>query len=133
MARFRPWPVTALVAWTLFTWGNRIPLLWAGDQSTGSKVAGTVPIGVFLALAVATLVALARSRSVLAGGARLLGFTLAGWSVAYWLVRLPLILTNDHPAAFKVVHAVLALTAVALSVWAGRTLAGQTRRTPALA
>jgi len=117
MARFRPWAVTALIVWTLFTWGNRIPLLWASStQSTAEKARGTVPIALFLVLAMAALVGVLRSGDRLVGWARTAALALAGWSTAYWLVRLPFILANPHPVPFKVVHSVLATVAVGLSV-----------------
>jgi len=127
MARFRPWPVTALIAWTLFTWGNRIPLLWASSTQTHrEKVLGTIPIAIFVVLAVVGAVAVLVSADVLVGWARTAALVLAGWSIAYWLVRLPLILAHHHPIPFKAVHTVLAAVAIGLAVWALRRI-----RTPA--
>lgn len=105
----------ALAAWTLLTWTTRVPLAWGDDALTAAeKALATVPVLAFVALALVAAVALVR-RSPRAGAAVT---ALAGWSVAYWLVRLPLILANDHPADFLVVHAVLAVVAGGLSALA---------------
>jgi hypothetical protein len=113
MSGLRPRSAVALVAWTLLTWVGRVPLLWSDDeQSTAAKVGSSVPVVVFVALALAAVVMLVRHRpwtSVVT--------VLAFWSVGYWGLRYPLILTNDHPAAFMVVHGVLAAVAIGLSVW----------------
>ncbi|MBI2710670.1 MAG: hypothetical protein HYX34_13415 [Actinobacteria bacterium] len=125
MARLRPYAVAALVAWTLLTWTGRLGLAWSDDASTlAGKVLATVPVVAFVALAAAAGVALLRSGPVLDGAARVLAVGLAGWSVVYWAVRLPLILANDHPAGFKVVHAVLAVVAAGLAGWVMRALGG---------
>ncbi len=68
----------------------------------------------------------------LAAGASLAGARLP-WAVpalavatlAVWAVRVPLLLGNDHGAAFEVVHLVLAAVSAALAV-------GALRRSPAL-
>jgi hypothetical protein len=116
MDRLRPYAVAGLAAWTLFTWTGRIGLAWSDDSlSTGEKLVATLPIVVFVALGLAAAVTLLRSGPVLLGAARTLALTLAGWSIAYWAVRLPLILVHDHPAGFKIVHSVLALVSAGLS------------------
>jgi hypothetical protein len=121
--RLRPWPVTALVAWTFFCWGNRIPLLWSSSTQTyGEKVRGTIPIAVFLLLAVVAFVAVVRSGENLAGRPRTAALVLAVWSAGYWVVRLPFLLANPHPLAFKAVHTVLAAVSVGLGVWVWRRL-----------
>lgn len=105
----------ALCGWTLFTWVTRVPLLWSDDAvSGGAKLASSVPVLVFVTLAVAAgVLSLRRS-----GSAGLAVAVLAGWSVAYWIVRLPLVLLNDHPLAFDAVHSMLALVSCSLSAWA---------------
>jgi hypothetical protein len=116
----------ALAAWTLLTWTTRVPLAWGDDAlDTGEKVLATLPVLAFVVLAAAGGLALLR-RSERAGTAAV---ALAGWSLAYWLVRLPLILAHDHPAGFLVVHAVLAGVAGTLSamVLAGLVLVGRPR------
>lgn len=117
--RLRPWPAAALVAWTLLTWTGRIGLAWGDDAlTTTEKVVATVPIVVFVALAVVAGAALLRRADApaLTGTARTVVLALAGWSVAYWAVRLPFILANDHPGGFKVVHTVLAVVAGGLGL-----------------
>lgn len=103
----------ALSAWTLLTWTTRVPLYLTDDElDTGGKVLATLPVFTFVVLAAVAGVALVRRTP----GAEVAATVLAGWSLAYWLVRLPLIATNDHPAAFLVVHSVLAVVAGGLSV-----------------
>ena len=113
MSALRPRSAAALVAWTLLTWVGRVPLLWSDEeQSTAAKVGSTVPVLVFVGLSVAAVALLLRHRPWTNAVA-----VLAIWSIGYWVVRYPLILTNDHPAAFLVVHAVLGVVAIGLSVW----------------
>ncbi len=123
-----PWsrtPAFALCGWTLLTWTTRVPLAWSDDAlDTGEKLLATLPVLAFVVLAAAALVALLRRSP----RARTAVVALAGWSLAYWAVRLPLILFNDHPAGFLVVHAALALVAGVLSVLALCFLAAE--RTP---
>lgn len=112
-------PVLALAGWTLFTWTTRVPLMLTDpDLGTGEKALGAAPVLVFVALGLGTALAVLRRRPTAATWA----FALAGWSLAYWAVRLPFILLNDHPVGFYVAHAVLAGVAGALSVWVGRRL-----------
>lgn len=104
-----------LCGWTLLTWVTRVPLLWGDeDVDAATKGASSVPVVVFVALASVAGVATLR-RSGRAGAAVAV---LAGWSLAYWAVRLPLVLVNDHPLAFDVVHSVLALVSCSLSALA---------------
>ena len=113
MARLRPRSAVALVAWTLFTWVSRVPLLWSDEeQSTAAKVAQSVPVLLFVGLAVAAVVVLVRR-----GPWTTVAGALAIWSIGYWIVRYPLILTNDHEAAFTIVHGVLAAVAIGLGAW----------------
>lgn len=126
------WP-TALVGWTLLTWVARLPLAWRDDElSTAAKVLATLPVTVFFALAVAAGLALAVDRRVTTGRGRLTVRLLAGWSIAYWVVRLPIIAVNDHPGGFVAVHAVLALVAIGLGVAALRTAAPVAARSSAV-
>ena len=112
-ASLRP-AALALAGWTLFTWTTRVPLLLSDSSlSVADKALGTLPVLVFVALGLATAVAVLRRAAL----APTLAVALAGWSLAYWAVRLPLILLGDHPAAFLLVHAVLAGVAGALSIW----------------
>ena len=124
MSRLQPRSAVALVAWTLLTWVGRVPLLWSDEeQSTAGKLAATVPVVVFVGLAAAAVVVLVRR-----GPWTSVAAALAIWSIGYWVIRLPLILSNDHPAGFKVVHAVLALVAIGLSAWTLADLRSPARR-----
>lgn len=122
------WPA-ALVGWTLLTWVTRLPLAWSDDDlSTGGKALATVPVALFVGLAVVAGAALAADRTAARARIRLTVRLLAGWSIAYWIVRLPLIAANDHPAGFVVVHAVLAVVAIGLGVAAIRATVATDRR-----
>lgn len=107
-------PALALAGWTLLTWTTRVPLfLTDGSLGPGEKLVSTVPVLVFVVLALATAATALRRRS----GARAWATALAAWSLVYWAVRLPVIAGNDHPAGFVVAHSVLGLVAGTLSVW----------------
>ena len=70
-----------------------------------------------------TLTALAVAAAVSLVGMRRLPWAvpaLAVATVAVWVVRVPLLLSHDHEAAFVVVHLVLAAVSVALAVAALR-------------
>lgn len=106
-------PALALCAWTLFTWVTRVPLAWSDDElSTAGKVVATVPVLVFVVLAVVVGIAVLTRRPSAAAWV----FGLGLWTVGYWAVRMVMIATNGHEVAFVVVHAVLALVASALAV-----------------
>jgi hypothetical protein len=97
----------ALPIWTLLIWTTRIRNLGAGDWSATDLV---LPIGLTV-LAVVALVD--RRRGVPA---------LAAATVAVWAIRLPLVLVHDHGAAFKLVHAVLALVSFGLAYGSWRAV-----------
>ena len=124
MSRLRPYPVLALAAWSLFLWTSRLGLAWKTAGSTASKVLATVPVAIFVVLGVALLVVLLRRPPAevragrLDGNGRLLVRGVAGWTVAYWLVRTPMILTDGRSAAFHAVHVVLATVSIGLAAWA---------------
>lgn len=115
----RRWAL-ALAGWTLLTWVTRVPLAWRdAELEVADKVTATIPVLVFVALGVAVAVTVLRRMSTAAtvvGG-------LALWSIAYWAVRMALIVTRDHPAGFVAVHAVLAVVAAGLGVLVLRGLA----------
>lgn len=116
-ARWRP-AVAALAGWTLFTWTTRVPLLWGdAELGVGEKVLSTVPVAVFVALGAAVVVGLVTRRP----WAATVGVGLAGWSLAFWAVRVPQIALAGHEAGFVAVHAVLGTVAAALSAWVLRT------------
>lgn len=94
----RRWPLLLFLAWTVFVWAGRI-------RNGGSLV---------LAASFLVLTGLALWRR---GG---WVTALVGWTVAVWAVRTPMILVNDHPGGFKVVHVALAAVSVALAVSAQR-------------
>jgi hypothetical protein len=94
----RRWPLLAFFAWTVFVWAGRI-------RNGGS---------VLLAASFLVLAGIAmwrRGHWVTA---------LVVWTVGVWAVRTPMILVNDHPAGFKVVHTVLAAVSIALALSAQR-------------
>jgi hypothetical protein len=127
MTRLRPYPVAALAAWTLFTWGNRIHLAWGDDTlDVGEKVAASVPVAIFCALGIGAVLVVLRSGAVLVGRGRLLVRGLAAWTIVYWAVRLPLILLGGASVGFEVVHAVLATVSVTLGVASWRATAAVT-------
>lgn len=102
----------ALAAWTVLTWGTRIPLAWSDDELTvGEKLLAMAPVAVFLVVGVSAGLAAWRG---LGPAPRVVG-ALAVWSAVYWAIRLPLIFTGDHPVGFLVAHSVLAVVAGGLS------------------
>lgn len=140
MARLRPLPVFALAAWSLFLWASRLGLAWETEPTLGRKLLATIPVAIFVALGVATLVALLRRPAgergeVLVGWGRTLVWGFAAWTIGYWLVRMPMIATSSRAVGFKAVHAVLATVSVGISVLVLRTRrsARPAPRTPSLA
>jgi heme O synthase-like polyprenyltransferase len=124
-----------LIAWTLVLWAGRLQLAWTAiDDSAGAKVLATVPVVIFVVLAVVAAVALLRRSDVRScwtpidrsvERARRAVAVLVVWTIGYWLVRLPMILVDGHGAPFKVVHAVLALVSWTIAGWVAlRTLRG---------
>jgi len=97
-------------AWTLFVWGTRVSNILEDD---GSAWALTVAIAM-TAGGIAVAITALSGRGV---GPAVLGLATA--TVLVWLIRLPgLLLDADHGAAFKFVHAMLALVSVALALTA---------------
>jgi hypothetical protein len=97
----------ALPIWTLLIWTTRIRNIVAGDWSATDLI---LPVGLTI-LAVGALVDRRRGVPVLAAA-----------TVAVWAIRLPLVLVHDHGAAFKVVHAVLALVSLGLAYGSWRAV-----------
>jgi hypothetical protein len=120
-------------------WGNRVGLAWLDpDEDMGSKLVSTVPITCFVLAAVAVLAMQATRRSGTPPFRTVVAAFSAG-TIVYWVIRLPLILSHDHPVAFKVVHTLLAAASVALAwrAWqaradggAGHGVDAPARRTP---
>ncbi len=104
-----------LVAWTGVVWITRIRNLTGDDQLTSSgRIWRLLLTVVFLGFAVLSV-------SVLGGRWRRIGSTrliavFCIWTVTFWVVRGTGILFADHDAAFKAVHAALALVSIAIAV-----------------
>jgi len=123
MERFRPYPVAVLCAVTLFIWLNRIWLNWTNpDVDLPAKLALSIPITAFVVASFVVLIAMVRGVDRDAAWFRGLVRLFAAGTVVFWAVRLPMILLNDHPAGFLVVHTVLAVASVAAAVAAWRSL-----------
>ena len=105
----------ALPLWTLFVWATRIRIILGQD---GSKTAVIVPV-VLTVLAVAALVDRRRWLPALLVA-----------TVGVWAVRLPFVLVHHHSAAFKLVHATLAVVSLALSWATWRALRLSTSASP---
>jgi len=137
MERFRPYPVAVLCAVTLFIWLNRIWLNWTNpDVDLPAKLALSIPITAFVVASFVVLIAMVRGVDRDADWFRALVRVFAAGTVVFWAVRLPMILLNDHPAGFLIVHTVLAVVSVVAAGSAWRSLdrpATGDRTTPDLA
>ena len=98
--------VTALAAWSLFVWVNRITNAWTGDEGLFSKLVSTVLAAALIVVAVAAVSEVWRRD---ARRAALLSKALAG-----------------GPIAFLVVHMVLAAASIALAVVVWRAVSADT-------
>jgi hypothetical protein len=122
------WPLVALIVWSLYVWSTRIRNA-AGDDglSSGSKAFSIVLSLTFVAFAVAAVVVAVRawSRPLVRAEALVLR-AFAAWTVAVWVVRIPMIAVADHSVGFKVVHAVLGIISIVLAVvvWRSTPAAG---------
>ena len=104
--------VYAFAAWTVFVWGTRISNVVDDGSSTFDLLLAIA----LTALGVAVLLTAWRRRPAWPVP------TLVVVTVAAWALRTPpLLLDPDHGAAFKAVHAGLALVSVALAVLAWRS------------
>ncbi|QXC62848.1 hypothetical protein KSP35_08735 [Aquihabitans sp. G128] len=129
MERLRPYPVAAFCALTLVIWTTRIPLAWTNDEdSVAAKVGWSLPITAFWVAAAVLLGLLLTDRARTTAWFATVGKAFALATIAYWAVRLPMILVAEPPAsvdseaAFKVVHAVLAAVSVTAAAFAWRSL-----------
>ncbi len=110
--------------WTLVVWATRIDNIWADEGlDTAGKLARTALAVSFVVFAVLTLAWAGRERR---HGFRpctiyLLG-PFAAWTVLVWVIRGAGIVVDDHGAAFKVVHTVLAAVSIVLALAAVRAL-----------
>jgi hypothetical protein len=118
-ARFRHWSVAGFGVWNVAIWATRVRnILRDDDLSDGGKAGWLVPALVFTVAGLVALAAWARGRD---GFVRPLAAA-AVLTILYWPVRLVLVLVGDEGAAFKAVHAVLAVVSVALAYAMGRRL-----------
>jgi hypothetical protein len=115
------WSLLAFVVWTLYVWCTRIRNATADDAlSSGARTFSVVLSLTFVAFSVAAVVVLVRAWSrPLARLDALVLRAFAGWTVAVWVVRIPMIALDDRSVGFKVVHAVLGLVSIGLAavVW----------------
>jgi hypothetical protein len=115
------WALLALVVWSLYVWSTRIRNATGDDTlSSGSKAFSVALSLTFLAFAVAGVVVLVRAWSrPLARVEALVLRAFAAWTVAVWVVRIPMIVLDDRSVAFKAVHAVLGVISIVLAavVW----------------
>jgi hypothetical protein len=120
--RFRPYPVAVLGVVTLSIWVNRIWLAWTNaDDTVGQKVVWSVPIVAFVVAAAVLLAMQWQGKAGTLTFVRLVqafGFA----TIAYWAIRLPMILLADHVVGFKVVHTVLALALSGAAIAAVRSV-----------
>jgi hypothetical protein len=132
LERFQPRAVTAFAALTLFIWTTRIPLAWTNDEDTvGEKLLWSTPITLFWLAAAALLVLQARGEGTSPVTARLTR-VFAAATIAYWTIRIVMIVAGDWSIGFKVVHAVLAIASSVAAALAWRSLdATPTRPVPA--
>ena len=123
MERFRPYAVAVLCAVTLFIWLNRIWLNWTNpDVDLPAKLALSIPITALVVASFVVLIAMVRGVDRGADWFRGLVRLFAAGTVVFWAVRLPMILLNDHPAGFLVVHTVLAVVSVVAAIASWRSL-----------
>jgi hypothetical protein len=123
------WPLLALGAWSVLSWGGRVRnILEDAELTTAGRAAWLVPAVVFVLGGAVTLLAWWRApASLRPGGLRSAVVAFAVWTIAYWALRMVLLVGNGHSAGFVAVHAVLAVVAATLAV---ATLA-RLRRRPA--
>jgi hypothetical protein len=108
----------------VLTWSGRVRnILEDSELSGGERLAWLVPVAVFIAGGVLTLVAWWRG----VGALRPAVAAFAVWTIGYWALRLVLLVGNGHSAGFVAVHTVLALVAGGSAV----AVLAQLRRRPA--
>lgn len=130
--RWAGWPLLALGAWSVLTWGGRVRnIVEDPDLDGGGRAVWLMPAGVFILGGLATLVAWWRGPSNLRLGpwrSVVAGF--AVWTIGYWALRMALLVGNGHGAGFVAVHTVLAVVAGALAL-AALAYVRRTARQPA--
>jgi hypothetical protein len=114
----------AFAAWTVFVWGTRISnIIDDGGAVGGGRALDLAVAGGLTILGLVVAVATWRRRPAWALPALVVA------TVAVWAVRAPLILLDpDHGAAFKAVHAALAVVSLALAAGAWRTARSRSDR-----
>ena len=107
----------AFAAWTVFVWGTRISNILDDDGvGGGGRVLDLAIAAGLTLLGLVVAVATWRRRPAWALPALVVA------TVVVWGVRTPLILLDpDHGAAFKAVHAALAVVSLALAAGAWRS------------
>lgn len=116
--------VLALVLWDWFVWGGRIRNVNADPTLRGGDYWGPMLLSTsFVLMGAVVAVLLWQRRQHPGSEGRAVALTvavrvLAGWTTAVWVVCGDIALGGDHPAAFIVVHVVLAVVSIGLSVWA---------------
>jgi hypothetical protein len=112
--------VFALLAWTFLVWTTRIGNIWGDAELDAAERWGRTGLALsFTVLAAAVIVAYWYGERL---GVRRAVLALCGWTVAVWTVRSAAILLGDWSVGFKAVHLVLAISSIALSVVALRSL-----------
>ena len=121
--RLHPYPVSGFAALTLAIWVNRTWLAWTNpDDTVAEKVVWSLPITAFVVIATIIVVLMLRQGDRSSGLFVNLVRFLAGGTIVYWLVRLPLIYLNDHEAAFLVVHTVFAMVSMLAALLAAHAI-----------
>lgn len=109
-------------AWTLFVWSSRVGLAAADPSVTWlswARIALSLTFGVVLVLLAVR--SHTGTRSSWAAGVMV---AFAGWMVVVWMPSLVSVLAGEYDAAFKLVHALLAIASLAV----GTLVAGVARR-----
>lgn len=120
--RFQPRAVTAFAGLTLAIWTTRIPLAWTNDEDTlGEKLVWSTPITLFVIAAAAILVLQTQGEGTAPSTVRLVK-VFAAATIAYWAIRVVMIVAGDWSVGFKVVHAVLAVASSIAAALAWRSL-----------
>jgi hypothetical protein len=117
----------ALAVWSLLIWTTRLRNIWTDDElSTGEQWGRTALALSFTVLALAVGHAVYHRATWLQPVVR----TLAGWTIAVWVVRSIGIATADHDGAFILVHLVLAAISVTLAALAVREVGAPVSAAP---
>jgi len=109
----------ALVAWSVFVWGNRLNNLRTDDSSDTERLASLGMSALSLGLAAAALVFVVQAWrggwSLPTATQRTVLRVFAGWTMGVWLVRGVGIALDGRSVPFVVVHLVLAVVSIAIA------------------